>query len=371
MAKKKKRQQVKSDLEERKAQRLKEEREKRHKRLAIMVTILLVVFVLFVLVLWKVSEASDTPSKTKAFQVGEDVVYMDEVNFCIFQNVVNLGIDTEVLSEEMKDGSSADDYYRQEIMDVITDYKVEAAIATKEGLTLTEEDKQTVKNDVASLMEKIDGKILRELGITQDAITDIYEQRYLAGKLEQTVTKDLEMEEVTYCTIYMLLFPKVKMDENGDYVKEADSDTPVMLSEEEIAKRKEDAEAAYRELQEGADIVELAKKYGIEDYSGEQQNTPESFGEPFDEYAKTLKEGEYSPVLDTSSCYAILKMVTPNNEELAEQIANYYRSDIEKETIEKNRTKWYEEAGVSKEMIKIYRAWDKVTFYDFVKYVEE
>ena len=371
MAKEKKQKEVKSDLEERKARRLKEERKNRRKRFVMMAAVLFVAAVAFVLVLWKISGESDTPSKSEAFQIGEDVVYMDEVNFCIFQNVVNLGIDTEVLSVTANDGSSADAYYKQEIMDMITDYKVEARIAAKEGLSLSKEDEQTVQNDVASLMEKIDGRILRELGITQELITDIYEQRYLARKLEQTVTKDLEMEDITFCTMYMLLFPKVEMDENGDYIKETDSDAPVMLSEEEIAKRKEDAEAAYKELQEGTDIAKLAKKYGVEDYSGEQQNTPESFGESFEEYAKNLKEGEYSPVIDTPSCYAILEMITPNNEELAEQISGYYRSDLEKEAIEKNKTKWYEEAGVSEEVVKTYKAWDKVTFYDFVKYVEE
>ena len=371
MAKEKRQKQVKSDLEERKARRLKEERENRRMQLVIMAVVLFVAAAVFVLVLWKVSGESENPSKNAAFQIGEDVVYMDEVNFCIFQNAVNLGIDTEALSATAKDGSSADAYYKQEIMDMITDYKVEARIAAKEGLSLSKEDEQTVQNDVASLMEKIDGRILRELGITHELITDVYEQRYLARKLEQTVTEELEMEDVTYCTMYMLLFPKIKMNENGDYVKEDDSDTPVMLSEEEIAKRKEDAEAAYKELREGTDIAKLAKKYGVEDYSGEQQNTPESFGEFFEEYAKKLKEGEYSPVIDTPSCYAILEMVTPNNEELAEQITNYYRSDLEKETIEKNKTKWYEEAGVSEEMIKTCKAWDKVTFYDFVKYVEE
>lgn len=311
------------------------------------------------------------PSEVKAFQVGDNMVYMDEVNFCILENVKSFGIDTEALGEQIEDDMSADEYYKQKIMDAIMDYKVEARIAKNKGLSLTEEDLAEVNKDVVSCMESIDGGVLRKLGITQDKIMDIYKERYLAQKLEEQVVSNLETEDVSYCTMYMLLFPKVEMDENGDYVRKEDTDEPILLSDEEIDKRKAEADAAYDELQNGADIEEIAKKYGVEVYSGAESNTPETFGEPFSEYAKTLKEGEISPVIDILSCYAILKMMNPNDEEVAEQIMGYYRSDLEDKTIEENRIKWYDEVGVSKDETWTSSAWKKVTLYDFVGNVEE
>ena len=68
-------------------------------------------------------------------------------------------------------------------------------------------------------------------------------------------------------------------------------------------------------------------------YSGEESNTPESFGEPFTEYAQSLKDGECSPVLETESCYAILKMITVNDEEIADQIMQHYRAEMEEEAV--------------------------------------
>ena len=213
--------------------------------------------------------------------------------------------------------------------------------------------------------------ILKQLGITQERVIEIYTQRYLAHALEESVIKDLKVEEQKYCTMYMLLFPKVETDANGDYVREDDGETPVMLSEEDIKKKKEDCEKAYEELKDGADIEEIAVKYGVSNVSGEESNLAESFEKPFSEYAVKLKEGEYSPILETASCYGILKMITENNEEIAEQIMGYYKSDLEQETIDENKTKWYEEAGAGSGADFVGSTWENISLYDFVKYVEE
>lgn len=322
-------------------------------------------------VLWLNRFAFYEPAEVKAFQVGEDMVYMDEVNFCILENMLDLGIDVEALQESVAEDMTADEFYKQNIMNAIMDYKVEAQMAKREGLVLTKEEKEDANKDVISFMETVDGGVLRELGITRDTIVDVYQQRYLAQKLVAQVTENLETEEVSYCTMYMLMFPKIKMTVDGNYVKNEDTGEPIMLSDEEISKREAEADTAYEELQSGADIEELAKKYGVEGFSGEESNTPESFGEPLSEYAKTLKEGEISPVIDISSCYVILKMINPNNKEMAEQIMGYYRSDLAEKAIEENKTKWYDEIGASQDKTWTSAAWKKVTLYDFVGYVEE
>lgn len=374
MGKKRKgKQEDKSALKEHKQKQLADT--KQPKKILLAVFAAMAGLAIVVLILWMIFKQAEEPSETKAFQVGEEMVYMDEVHFCILQNVVNLGIGLDELEVTAKDGRSADEYYKQEIMDRMMDYKVEAFVAKKQGLSLSKEEEQEVKKDVAGCMEAFDGHVFRELGITQELILDVYRERYLAHKLEQSIIENLDIEEVTYATIYMLLFPKIEMDDSGDYVREENSDEPILLSDKELKQRKADAQAAYEELKNGADVEEIAKKYGVQDYSGEQSNTPESFeegfGEEFLKYTKTLKKDEISPVIDTASCYAVIKMITPNNEEIAEQIKGYYQSDLEEEAIEENIGKWYEEAGALTEPEWVGKAWKQVTLYDFVKYVEE
>ena len=193
--------------------------------------------------------------------------------------------------------------------------------------------------------------------------------------MEQSVTDkgevtDVDKENQQFVSIYALLFPKVEMDDAGDVVTGEDGVTPVMLSDEEIEKRKEDADAAYKELtEEDADIQEVAKKYGVDIYSGLQSNMIESLDEPFATYAKELSEGEYSPVIDESSFYGIVKMVKENNEQISEQILTQYADDVKEDGLKEMLYKWYEELGVSGGPKFVGNSWDKVSFYDFVKYV--
>lgn len=354
-----------------KALRIEEEKRKWLKKISLILVIAVAGVVFAAAILWKLSGAGDAPAQKEVFKLGEEVVYLDEVNLCILQNIVNLGITNEMLNTTAQDGSNADDYYKNEILQLIMDYKVEAKLARKQGVVLSKEEEQSVRQDAVEYMGKIDGRVLKQLGITQDRVIEIYKERYLAHALEKTVTKDVEVEEQNYCTLYLLLFPKVETDADGDYVKEEDGETPVMLSEKEIAQKKADADTAYQELLAGSAIEEVADQYDVAAVSGEESNLTGSFGEPFSEYAKKLKQGEYSPVLDTASCYAIVKMVTENNETLAEQILEHYKSDLKKEAVEEKKAEWYEEVGISQEVDFLDNTWKSISLYDFVQYVEE
>lgn len=345
---------------------------KTHKRteIVLFVGILIVIIAAFVLLLWYLSGEGRKPADTVAFRVGEEDVYLDEVNLCILQNVVDLGIGQTALDTTAEDGSSADSYYKNEILQLIMDYKVEAQVARKQGITLSKDEEDEVRKDVTEYLGQIDGRILSDLDIKQDRVVEIYQERYLAHKLEQTVTDGIEVEDQRYCTIYMLLFPKVQVDADGNYLTEEDGETPLLLSDEEIAKRKQEADEAYQRLQDGEDITELAKEYGVDNVSGEQSNMETSFGDAFTDEIKELKEGQVSPVIDISSCYAILKMVKENNEELAAQVMDRYRSDKEKDALKEQRTKWYDEEGITDASF-VGNAWKNLTLYDFAKYVEE
>ena len=111
----------------------------------------------------------------------------------------------------------------------------------------------------------------------------------------------------------------------------------------------------------------IAEKYGVTTYSAEESNTPDSFGEPFNEYAESLSQDEYSPVIETESCYAIVKMINENNEEISEQIMTYYKADLEDELWEEKLSSWYEEMGVTDAPVFNGKVWDKISLYDYVQ----
>lgn len=350
-----------------------QEEQKSKRRNTVVTVLVLGLLVVFAAAgLWKLSGENDKPQNKLVFTVGEEEVYLDEVNLCILQNVVNLGITDSMLDDTTaQDGTQAAEYYKQRILELIMDYKVEYLTAQNRGMKLTEEEEKDIKSDVVLYMGSINGSILQEFGITQECVTEVYRQRYLARKLEQKEVESVVVDDQHYCTMYIMLFPKVKMLQNGDYERQEDGKTPIMLSEEEIAAQKAEADAAYQELLDGEDIQKIADKYGVAEYSGEESNLADSFGEPFSKYANSLKEGEYSPVLDIESAYAIVKMITVNNEELADQILQYYKSDLESEKIAEEKVKWYEELNVGEQPKFNGSVWKNISLYDYTRYMEE
>lgn len=328
----------------------------------------LIVFGVAVIGLWKLSGEGDKPSDILVFKLGTEEVYLDEVHFCILQNMSSLKITAEALQNTTaEDGTNAATYYKQEILDLIMDYKVEYGIAKEQGITLTDEEEKKVRTDVMTYLGQTDARVLNQWGISQELIEEVFLQRYLVSKLEDMVTDEVEVEEQRYCTIYLMLFPKIEMGEDGNYLTEEDGTTPILLTEEEIEQRKRDAEDAWKDLQEGTDVGTVAKKYGVETYSAEESNIAESFGEPFSEYAKSLDEGECSPVLETESCYAIIRMMKENNEEIAKQIMSYYKADLEEEVLEEKKAEWYEKMGVGETPVFEGKTWDKISLYDYVQ----
>lgn len=366
----------KKSVDAEKIKRKKEERErkaeKKKRRERAVILTAGIVFLLFVTVgLLALFHRDHSAYDTVVFKVGDEKVRLDEINLCIFQNMVNLGITGETLEEMAQNGKSADEYYKQEILELVMDYKVENMIAAKQGITLSDKEEQDVKTDASEYMGGINVRLANELGITKERVTEIYRQRYIAHKLEEQQKFDVEVEDQKFVTIYMMLFPKVVMSEDGNFVTEEDGTTPVMLSEKEIAEQKANADAAYRELTEdGADVDEVAKKYGVDSYSGQQSNLISNFDEPFSKYAKELSEGEYSSVFEIESCYGIVKMIDSDNEEIAEQIMDTYKNDQRQEELRKKKNLWYQELGISKEPEFVGKIWDNLTLYDYLKYVE-
>ncbi|MDE6625550.1 MAG: peptidyl-prolyl cis-trans isomerase [Lachnospiraceae bacterium] len=346
----------------------------KHKRRKVLAAVFVfgLLLVLVAVGLWKLSGENDKPQDKLVFTVGEEEVYLDEVNLCILQNVVNLRMTSDTLSNTTaKDGTDAAEYYKQKILELIMDYKVEYMTAKSRGIELTEDEEKDIRRDAVQYMGSINGSILKELGITQERVIEVYRQRYLAKKLEDTELEGITVDDQHYCTMYIMLFPKVEMSEDGDYKRQEDGETPVMLSDEEVSAKKADADAAYQELMAGADVQKIADKYGVNEYSGEESNLADSFGEPFAKYANSLKEGEYSPVLDIESAYAIVKMITVNNEELANQILEYYKSDLADEKIAEEKIKWYEEMGIEAQPQFNGSIWKNISLYDFTQYMEE
>ena len=322
--------------------------------------------------LWILADASKKASNTVVFKVGSENVYLDEVNFAILQNIELLGLTAEsVQGETLEDTVQVNELYKQSIIKDVMDYKVKCLIAQQQGSSLTEEDKVNIQQDAINYLSSVDARVLNKWEVQQELVEEVYEQRYLAAKLEKSVIQDVSIEEQRYCTVYIMLFPKIVMEGSNAYAKQEDGVTPILLSDEDIEQRKADAEAALLELRDGADEEETAAAYGVAEYSAEESNLIDSFEEPFLGEIKKLSDGECSPVIDTASCYAIVKMISENDEETASQIMQYYQADFQQELLEEKQVEWYEQLGIGQKPELVGKVWDKISLYDYMERMEE
>ncbi len=342
-----------------------------HSRRLLYGTLIVLLAVIVAVIVRTVSKSNRGSDQIPVFRVGEETVFLDEVNLYLLQNVVNAGVTKDTLDQAMQTGEKTEEEYINDVFRAIMDLKVENIVAAEKGISLTEDEKENIEKKAFDYIGSVDGHILYKFGITQELVAKTYTEQYLAKKLEDSVTEDIDVEEQRYCTIYKLYFPKVEMDENGDYVRAEDGKTPVMLSDDTIAEVKKNAEDAYEKILAGEDIAEIAKEYQVDMYSGEESNLTNSFEETFIPYVQTLKEGECSPIIELSSCYLIVKMMEWNNEEIANQILGYYRDDLEKEAAGEKKTEWYDEMGISQNPDFVGNAWKEISLYDYVQDVEE
>lgn len=318
--------------------------------------------------LWFMARDHREPKEVLVMTVAEQKVYLDEVNLYCLENAAALGLTKKSLdTTTAEDGTSAEDYYKQEILQLIVNNKVAYKKAVSEGEALTEEEQKSVNAAVDDYIGSQSADLLKQFGISKDVITQSYEERYLVNKYIKKISDDVEFEDFKFCTIYLMLFPKVKMNKDGSYVTDTDGETPILLDEDEIKKVKKDADAAYKKLKAGEKEADVAKEYGVELISGEESDLVGNFGEPFDEYADTLKKDEISPVLDTLSCYAIVKMIKENDEAFTEQITRQYRKEELKSALDEKVLEWNDEYNIHIEDYSESRVWIKLSLYDFVQ----
>ena len=349
----------------------KQNTKKNSNRLTLCVIFCIALIVLGAVIVWAVSKPNRGSDQTPVFRVGEETVYLDEVNLYLLQNVMNAGVTKASLDQAIESGRKTEEEYINDVLCVIRDLKVENIVAREQGISLTEEENDTIQQKASEYIGNIDGRLIKKFDITQELAARMYKEQYLARKLEDSFTKDIDVEEKRYCTIYKLFFPKVEMDENGDYVRAEDGKTPVMLSNDAIAKAKKNAEDAYEKILAGEDIAEIAKEYQVDAYSGEESNLTDNFEEPFDQYVDTLKEGECSPIIELSSCYLIVKIMEWNNEEAVNQILDYYKNDLEKDAVTQKKSEWYDETGIQQTLDFVGDTWRQISLYDYVQDMEE
>lgn len=244
----------------------------------------------------------------------------------------------------MEMGSDADgnpttfeEYVKEQVVTQIKRIIVLNHKAEELKCSLDDKEKESCEEYAEAFAGDETGKaILKECGATEDDMRQIYEENALASKVQQQMVKDTDTEvsddEARKTTISRVVFASTKTDDEGKTVD---------MTEAEKKQSLKKARAAYKKLQAGTDIADIAKEQ-------EYTNTDETFaagqseeGEAFEKLLSGMKDGDIvKGVQECDNGYVIAKLVAYTDKDATASNKETIVAQRQQETFTKTYDEW-------------------------------
>lgn len=202
----------------------------------------------------------------------------------------------------------------EQIVNKATLDKIIVEMAEKEGVKISDENKKAVE-DVFNDKEQL--AAFTEQGIDIGRMKKLYLNDYLISAYLEKLQKDASDEDVV-AYIKSINEKNEQLDMNqyntSHILLKTSSSDGNTLSDEEKAKKKEEAEKILQRVKSGEDFATVAKE--VSEDTGTKENggqyTMYADGNTMEQYekaVKTLKEGEiYAEVVETEAGYHVIKL---------------------------------------------------------------
>lgn len=236
------------------------------------------------------------------------------------------GVDME---QETEDGDTYGDVIKKSIMDGIKQREILYMAALKEGLSLTDEEKKTVKENVESTRKNMTDKQKEMKGLDSATLTTVLQKEALGNKYKENVIASLNIDEAALkktvskkdyrqYTLQYYTFAKTETSESSTEGKKKDAKV--------IAQGKKDIEAlrakALKAKDFTKDIITDKDSDNTDDKTGISYATKDLIETDTDfldaatlKVVKKMKNKTISEVLETTDAYYVIKMVNNNDSE--------------------------------------------------------
>lgn len=306
---------------------------------------------------------------TKVVKIGEETVYLDEMNLYCLNYAYSYGITPEMVESAYSDSMTYDEYFKQQVIGKLRETKIEYIVAKSQNIELTDEQLETVETAVTNMQASMDKEIFELLGITEDTIRRVYTEQMYVTALESSVEPEQapeNLDELQFNHIYYLTFPTVEVSATGAAKKDDDGNY-ISVSDEEKEEALANAEEAKKKLEDGSEPADVAAEYNISSYSDENRGAIGSYSDNINEAIAELKDGEISDVIETSLGYSIIKVITANDEEFAEYYRDYYASQTQDSALSAQKQEWFTTVAIDEENDLFGDVWTNYSFLPIAK----
>lgn len=288
-------------------------------------------------------------------------VYMEEANVEQYAQLMNSLYNGVTGSSSIWNTGSTKTLAKQEAMNKIINYELMYREATKNGVTLTEDEKKEATDKATTIIENMNSKRLKRTGFTKESFVEYALKAKLAEKYIAQVKEGYGITKDTLET-------PVKQEEYEErkieviYVATATSnsdDDAVPVSDEKKAEYKAQIEEYLKQAKDGKEFKDiLAEDEETFKYSAEMSYVVDNTELPEELIAgtKDLKDGQITDkVIEAKNYYFIAKMIDDNPTDAYEKAI--------KDAIETEQTAKFEEE-ISKlkteYKLSIGKGWDAV-----------
>ncbi len=275
---------------------------------------------------------------TVVFQYGDSIVTLGEVY--IYSKTVGeryerqYGEDVWSLNIDGKDGEKIPmtEVIKEEIVNEIVRVKTLVAHAGEYKIELSDVEKNTLTNEATVFYEGLTDQDIADMELNYDKVYKVMEENTIARKVKEKVLADTPIEvsdeKARMTTFYDMYFQCYTIDENG-VVNPYSAEDKAIQYENALQACSTLATASIDGDREAGNIETLAQYYNLEN-AKEQTLSPEAIYETYGEDVYTLlysmKNGEYSTVVETEYGYHVFQMIS-----LTDQKATNSRKEIIKE----------------------------------------
>lgn len=231
-------------------------------------------------------------------------------------------------TDTTENGDTYADTYKKSIMDGVKQREILYMCALKEKMTLTEEEKKSIKSEVQSARKNMTDKQKKMKGLDEATMISVYEKNKLGEKYKNSVIEGLNIDEEALkktvnkkdyrqYTLQYYTFAKTETGNNNES-KEKDKATLEKAAKDmaELQKKAVKAKDFTKDIISTKENSNTDEKTGI---SYATKNLIETDTDFLDsktlKQVKKMKNGEISNVLETKDGYYVIKMVNNNDPE--------------------------------------------------------
>lgn len=243
---------------------------------------------------------------------------------------------------------------REKALDEVINAVIIEQKAKEQGITITKDEENSINSQVTSMSAQLGSRDkynewLKEQGLTDEIYRRFIKINYLSQKLMNA--DDIQVTDADIKEYYEKNIARVK----HILVLTTDSNNSP-LSDEEVAKKREEAEGLLKRAKHGEDFDKLVEEYSEDPGSKSQPDgyylgkgfilgSQGSMVSEFEEASLALKVGEVSDIVETTYGFHIIKRYE-NDPAVMEQNKDQLTSYAKNEVFTKLVESWKKDANV-------------------------